>query len=56
MKLPAKTYVLTETQVETNTNEGMEGMAECEELFSCKVDAHCKECNPSAHQTGGARS
>ncbi len=28
MKPPAKTYVPTETQVKTNTNEGMEGKAE----------------------------
>ncbi len=53
IKPPAVAGIFTEAQAKTNTNEGMEGTADKDELFPCKVDAQQKNMSPGgAHPKG----
>ncbi len=56
MKPPARTQVPAKTQAKTNMDEGMEGMADNEELFQCKGDVHHKIHKPGEHPTKRARA
>ncbi len=56
MKPPVKAHIASKTQAKTNTDEGMEGMADNKELFPRKVDVLHKVFKSCERPTEGSRA